>query len=223
MNLFICIALLLAGGPQGYICTTPGSILTYERRDAANPEKIWWNQTLEITGTKPLDDGTIEVDCTTTYKSVKVKAPVNGPVNSKTIMQKDGTVDTDTGEVAGIVAKRKFSIANFKVEAGVSSIPARLAPGDTLKNLHVKVSWAGIVCNLDLTEREVVRRETITVPAGTFDCIVVKEHDLERYPFNTRDRITYTWYALGYGSVKHDTYFPDGRMECTESLVSVTN
>ena len=68
-----------------------------------------------------------------------------------------------------------------------------------------------------------MRRETITVPAGTFDCVVVKEHKVERAPLFKRDRITYTWYALGIGLVRHDTLFTDGRRECSEQLTRIEN
>ena len=66
-----------------------------------------------------------------------------------------------------------------------------------------------------------MRKETITVPAGTFDCIVIKEHKLEKAPLYKRERITYTWYSLGMGMVRHDTFFLSGAQECSEKLVSI--
>ncbi len=36
-----------------------------------------------------------------------------------------------------------------------------------------------------------------------------------------RDRITLTWYALGYGMVRHDTFFINGDVETTEQLESI--
>ncbi len=57
--------------------------------------------------------------------------------------------------------------------------------------------------------------------AGTFDCIVVREHKLEKAPLMKRDRITLTWYALGYGMVRHDTFFINGDVETTEQLESI--
>ena len=64
-----------------------------------------------------------------------------------------------------------------------------------------------------------LRHENISVPAGTFHCIVVRERKLERRPLYRNDRITLTWYALGYGLVRHDTFFLDGELESSEQLI----
>ncbi len=38
-----------------------------------------------------------------------------------------------------------------------------------------------------------------------------------------RDNITLTWYCLGYGFVRHDSLLPDGSLESSELLVSISN
>ena len=45
-----------------------------------------------------------------------------------------------------------------------------------------------------------------TVPAGTFDCIVVRERKIERGIGRNRDTLTENWYAPGIGPVRHDSY-----------------
>ena len=98
---------------------------------------------------------------------------------------------------------------------------ATAKPGDKLEEIHAEVAWSGIKYNIDYTERSVVKKETITVPGGTFECIVIKEHKKESAPLYKRERITYTWYALGYGMIKHDSFFLDGRQETSEQLYGI--
>jgi hypothetical protein len=98
---------------------------------------------------------------------------------------------------------------------------ATAKPGDKLEEIHAEVAWSGIKYNIDYTDRSVVKKETVTVPGGTFECIVIKEHKAESAPLYKRERITYTWYALGYGMIKHDSYFLDGRQETSEQLYGI--
>ena len=111
-----------------------------------------------------------------------------------------------------------------KIDSGGSSyLSPKVKPGDTLEEIHGKVECAGMKLSIDYTERKVLRRETITVPAGTFDCIVVQERKVEKAPLMKRDNITLTWYCLGYGFVRHDSLLPDGSLESSELLVSISN
>ena len=77
--------------------------------------------------------------------------------------------------------------------------------------------------SIDYTERKVLRTEKVTVPAGTFDCIVVQERKVEKAPLLKRENITLTWYSLEYGFVRHDSLLPDGSLESSEQLVSISN
>ena len=133
----------------------------------------------------------------------------------------DGTVDINISDAVSIAAKQRFSLFDFKPKGGISSMKSTIKPGDKLEEIHGGVDWAGIKLSMDYTDRTVIRRETITVPAGTFDCVVVKEHKLEKAPLYKRDRITLTWYAYGIGLVRHDTFFLDGRQECSEKLYAI--
>ena len=209
-----------AAPPQGYFHTTPGNTLHYVRH-APDSEDISWIHNSRIGAKKPLDDGSIEVGFTTTIISGKMKSPLKSPVSSHVILHPNGTVELDVAQAAVMAAKQRFSIFDFTASGGTSILPATLKPGDRLDDIHAVVSWSGIKYTIDYTERLVLRRESVTVPAGTFDCIVVREHTLEKAPLMKRDRITLTWYALGYGMVRHDTFFINGDVETTEQLESI--
>lgn len=219
------LAVLIASGafaqPKAYFCTDKGMTLRYERYDSNNG-KHWWTQTTRIDDVRGREDGSYEIVFTSNVKSDKVKSPVKGDLTSKAIIHSNGTVDINISEAVALAAKNMFSAFNFRARGGISSLKAAARPGEIIADIHGAVDWKGIKYTLDYTERSVLRRETVTVPAGTFDCIVVKEHKVENSPLRKRDRITLTWYALGYGMIKHDSFFLDGKQECSEQLYSIT-
>ena len=204
---------------KGYFCAKQGAVLHYERY--APDGKHWWNQDTKIDSTALGEDGTMNVSFTSTIKSFDVKSPIKGSVSSKAFLRKDGTVEINIAEAAATVAKNRYSAFRFKASGGVSSLSPNVKPGDTLEEIHGKVECAGMKLSIDYTERKVLRKEKITVPAGTFDCIVVQERKVEKAPLMKRDNITLTWYCLGYGFVRHDSLLPDGSLESSELLVSI--
>ena len=206
--------------PKAYFCTTKGMTLRYERYDP-DGDRHWWTQTTKVNDIQKQNNGSYIINFTANVKGVKVKSPVKGDVNSTAFIHPDGTVDINISEAVSIAAKQRFSAFDFTASGGTSSLKSTIQPGEKLDEIHGAVEWSGIKYRIDYTARSVTKRETITVPAGTFDCIVVKEHKLEKAPLLKRDRITYTWYALGYGLIRHDTFFTDGRQECTEQLTEI--
>lgn len=204
---------------KGYFCARQGAVLHYERY--APDGKHWWNQDTKIDSTALGEDGTMKVSFTSTIKSFDVKSPIKGSVSSNAFLRKDGTVEINIAEAAATVAKNRYSAFRFKASGGMSSLSPNVKPGDTLEEIHGKVECAGMKLSIDYTERKVLRREKVTVPAGTFDCIVVQERKVEKAPLMKRDNITLTWYCLGYGFVRHDSLLPDGSLESSELLVSI--
>ena len=91
---------------------------------------------------------------------------------------------------------------------------------DDIEDAVFEVTVAGLPCKVSVTDRKVVGRERITVPAGTFDCVVVLEHKSQRLG-KLVVSYAYTWYAAGIGMIRHDTYVK-GSLKTTERLVSLT-
>ena len=224
-RLFICaLAILAALGstaqPKGYFCSTKGMSLRYERYSPDN-SKHWWTNTVTINDVQKAADGSLEITVSANIVPRKATPPVKGSVKTKSYLHADGTIEVNISEAAAIAAKKRFAAFNFTSSGGTSIMKATAKPGDKLEEIHAEVAWSGIKYNIDYTERSVVKKETITVPGGTFECIVIKEHKAESAPFYKRERITYTWYALGYGMIKHDSYFLDGRQETSEQLYGI--
>ena len=225
-TLFIIILLFLAAltpviantRPEAYFCTTKGATFMYERRTPSSG-KLWWRHTMRIHDVTQRPDGVLDVAFSTHFQSEQVKSPVEGPVPAWATVLTSGDVQFDIAETAATAIKRMFKSLKFKSEGGLSTLKVAATPGDSLQEIHAVISWSAFRYTIDYTERKVLRHETISVPAGTFHCIVVRERKLERRPLYRNDRITLTWYALGYGLVRHDTFFPDGELESSEQLI----
>ena len=99
-------------------------------------------------------------------------------------------MEINIAEAAATVAKNRYSAFRFKASGGMSSLSPNVKPGDKLEEIHGKVECAGMKLTIDYTERVVLRKETVKVPAGTFDCIVIQERKVEKAPLIKRDNIT---------------------------------
>jgi hypothetical protein len=91
--------------------------------------------------------------------------------------------------------------------------------GDILPDSHCAVKVSAFTYYIDVTERVVLRKEQLTTPAGTFDCVVVREHKVEEGPMHHGDFWSDTWYAPGIGYVRHDTFDKKMRLESIEILI----
>ena len=65
-----------------------------------------------------------------------------------------------------------------------------------------------------------VEQKSITVPAGTFDCFLIKEEQVTRTVGSRTERIE-TWYAAGIGCIRQAVYDRKGRLDHTQELVSI--
>ena len=106
------------------------------------------------------------------------------------------------------------------VESG-AILPANMKPGDILPSAEAEVTILGMKYRVKVTDRKVLRYETISTPAGTFDCIVISEHKVEKAPVYKRETTALSWYSDGVGYVRHDTYNKNMVLETSEQLYSI--
>ena len=133
-----------------------------------------------------------------------------------------GTVTIDVAEsVAAVFRTLLPSGARITSSGGESSLPSDMTPGDVLPDVQASVKALGLTMKITVTEREVLRFETISTPAGVFDCVVVRERKVEKGMGRNRHTVADTWYARGIGMVRHDTYGPELELQTSEVLVTI--
>lgn len=103
--------------------------------------------------------------------------------------------------------------------------PNDLQVGQSLKdaNMNMAIDMAGMKMNMsiDMLNRKVNKKESITTPAGTFDCFALS-YDSEmkmgmKMTFNFKE-----WIAEGVGVVRNESYNKSGKLMGYSELTSIS-
>jgi len=104
-------------------------------------------------------------------------------------------------------------------------MPSKLAPGDKIPDSNVSMSMnmtvGKVTADVATTGQKCVGVETVTVPAGTFECrkIERKSVTVANMVVNiTRVDKSTVWYARGVGAVKSLTYDEKGKLKSSSEL-----
>ena len=195
MKKLLLLFVMLAGAASifaqaPYCCVTKGAVLTYTDYDAKGKEA-----------------GTT----TNVYKDVKVISDLDYDVTMETTVKASGTETTmeTTMEVrngSAMISMGQGSIDLTATDPELMRIPNKLAVGYKLPLGEMIVDLGGFRVKSTITENEVIDREEITTPAGTFKCYVVKQTSEGRVMGIKSETTTKIWYARGIGQVKMETY-----------------
>ncbi len=93
---------------------------------------------------------------------------------------------------------------------------------DSNMNMTINMNPIKLKMNVNITNRKVSGKETITTPAGTFDCVVLS------YDFETKMGIKVSgtakqWLAKGVGMVKQEDRNKKGRIISWSQLTAFSN
>lgn len=113
----------------------------------------------------------------------------------------------------------------MKMEGGNLELPASMKAGDLLKDGSMKISFSSNGMNVmnmafSVTNRKVVGIETITTPAGTFECYKISYDMATKMMINVKTKAT-EWYAKGTGLIKSESYSTDGKILSSNVLTSI--
>lgn len=195
MKKMLLLLVMLAGATSlfsqaPYCCVTKGAELTFTDYDAKGKE----------TGTT-----------TNVYKDVKVISDMDYDVTMQTTVNAGGMVTSvetamEVRNGSAMISMGQGSIDLTATDPELMRIPNQLAVGYKLPLGEMIVDLGGLRVKSTITENEVVDREEITTPAGTFKCYVVKQTSEGRVMGIKSSTTIKTWYARGIGAVKTETY-----------------
>ncbi|MBP5336280.1 MAG: hypothetical protein J6Y63_02060 [Bacteroidales bacterium] len=201
--MLLLLPALWARAGEPFTPTKAGTTLVFERTKANG--RVEYTSTMQYTGVRR-EGGKLIVEYTFTIHGPGGNELYGGAAPMSTTVTADGTTEQDLGASLKAVLHNMFPGAAQEVETVPARLPANLKPGDRLPDAHARVKTGVLTHTMDITEREVLRTERITVPAGTFDCVVLREHKIEHGVGRERDNICENWYAPGIGPVRHDSY-----------------
>ncbi len=206
---------------QPFFCIDEGTRLVYLRKHADSGE-IKWKHTMDIREVVMAEDSSAIVRYSSYFEDKRGKGITKDTIHLSASITEDSDVIVDIS--ASMVAVLKGFLwkgAKVEAEGGKTLLPYSLVPGQTIPEAHGCVSALGMKMNVDVTDRKVIGHETITTPAGTFECTVVSEHKVEKGMMRNRITTAHTWYARGVGMVRHDTYDRNMKLETSEILEKI--
>lgn len=204
--LVMLIGALSAFAQAPYCCLTKGTVMTYADYDAKG----------NVTGTT-----------TTTYKDVTMISNQDYDVVMETTMSTGGTETTmeTTMQVrngSAMISMGEGSIDLTATDPELLRIPNKLAVGYKLPLGDMYVDLGGFRVKSTITENEIVDREEVATPAGTFKCYVLQQTSEGRVMGIKSETTQKIWYARGIGMVKQETY-SKGKLFSSSMLTSVEN
>jgi hypothetical protein len=161
------------------------------------------------------DGANYEATIEATVKNEKGKVLAEG--KTFTIKCDNGTIKMDISSLM----MADFALQMKSMEVSVSGngieIPAALTEGLTLSDgtTEMKLGSNGMTfmtMKFDIKNRKVEKKESITTPAGTFECFKIT-YDMESKVMFKRSVKVVQWFAKGVGLVKSETYNQKGELE----------
>jgi len=207
-------------GGEAYFCEQSGTELVYERREADSGE-LKWIHTMTIGSVSTDSDGVREVSYKSDFKRPDGSQMYGGSVALKAKLLPGGEVLLDASGSVASVFKNIFPDDMVESTPVYSALPSDLQAGDVLPDVQFSVKVAFAFFKVSVSKREALRQESIETPAGSFKCIVVREHKEEHGLGHNRSTTALTWYAKGLGMVRHDTYDKNLKLETSERLLSI--
>lgn len=143
----------------------------------------------------------------------------------KKLMEGDLELSCENGTI--IMDMRKFipeeqmkamGSYEMKIESENLELPSKLSVGQTLKNGSITMTAVGspipIKMEVTITDRKVEAKETITTPAGKFECFKIssKSNSKTQMGMNMSFEFSNTeWIAEKVGMVKSETFDKNGK------------
>lgn len=219
--LCVMLALHVACGAaaETWCCQRQGTRLEYVRSDARTGKTVW-THTMRIISVAERGDTAVVVAASDFKKGNGKSLSRQTVPETFKVCKADNSVTVELGRAAAGYASFRTGLDIEESGSEQSVMPASLEPGDRLPDVSTWVGYGPVRCDITIYDRKILRRETLTCPAGTFDCIVIEEYRKEDAPMRHRQIRNISWYARGVGYVRHDTYNAAGTLETTEQLVN---
>ena len=118
----------------------------------------------------------------------------------------------------------QYGNMDIEISGNDIEIPNDLSVGQKLNdaNVAMKISMSGINMNMtvDMTNRNVEKKESISTPAGTYDCYVLYSENRSKMMMANQVYPSRVWLAEGVGMVKQETYKKNGDLMSSTLLTA---
>jgi hypothetical protein len=217
----IILSLVISGAAFaqdcGYYSMSEGTVFSYQSLDAKG----------KVTGTSRTTClGVAQVGSVSVFKVNSEYFDAKNTSQSSREFEmrcEDGQFYVDMKNFVDPKSMEAFKGMDISIDSKDMVYPAGFSVGQTLPDASITISAAsgGIsLLNLfiNITNRQVVGTESVTVPAGTFDCYKIT-YDVETKMMFKMNASVAEYVNMGAGSVKSDTFDKKGKLTGTTQLV----
>ena len=215
---FVLAALTFAAAHAQEACNAyfpfeEGVVLEYQYYN--KKDKPEGSSYMEITALEKTGEGGIEATVTSRFSDKKGKEVYDG---SYVVRCEGSTLYMDMSKLIPSQMLESMGEMKTTMEGDGLVIPADLAVGQSLPDAEMTIELAGgglgnlMNMNYSITNRQVEAKETVTTPAGTFDCFKIT-YDTSMKMMMNKTFQSAEWYAEGVGVVKSATYDKKGRLD----------
>ena len=122
---------------------------------------------------------------------------------------------------------KQYGEMDIEISGNDIEIPNDLSVGQNLNdaNVTMKIGMGGINMNIavDMLNRKVEKKESVTTPAGTYDCYIVYSENQSKMMMANQVYPSRVWLAEGVGMVKQETYKKNGDLMSSTLLTAYSN
>lgn len=139
----------------------------------------------------------------------------------------DGKFEFDMAYKMDGGAMQSYQDMDMEIDASKYEIPdLDAAPGTQLPDgtMDVRIVVGGamnINMNVAITDRVIENPETITTPAGTFDCVVMSQNVRTKMIVNIQ-AASKEWYAEGVGVIRTESFNKKGKLTGYSELTNIS-
>ena len=167
-------------------------------------------------------DGATEAIVGTVLKDKKGKESYSG---SYQVFCKDGKLLMDVNTIFNPAMQQSFSGYEVTIEGDALVFPNVLEVGEVLPDASSEITTAAgglniATMNIDITDRLVEGKSTITTAAGTFECYKISQLTSIRMMVS-RAYGTVEYFAEGIGVVRSETYDQRGNLQSYMELTAI--
>jgi len=159
-------------------------------------------------------------------KSEYADAKNNNPSSHEYAMRcENGMFYLDMQNFVDPKSMEAFKGMEVSVDANDMSYPSGLSAGQSLSDANITITAASggmsiLKLTMNITNRKVVGTESVTVPAGTFECYKIT-YDVEtKMMFKVEASVT-EYVNMGVGNVKTETFDKKGKLSGSTVLVEL--
>lgn len=171
---------------------------------------------------------------TTAEGSTVIVAQESFDKKGKSVMKHDFTIRCKAGviyfDMKMAMPSNGMNNGDFqmKIDGNDLEFPGHLTVGATLKDSHMKCTFSGkdntpipmMTVEVDITNRKVEALETITTPAGTFECYRISEDYSAKsiVPIHGKNK---QWFNYEVGTVRTESYRENGNLSGSTVLTEM--